>query len=254
MARPRGKSKFFNYGKASHKAHSAKMARARANGKSGNVRKGSRRSRPTALSHSPNTFPKNLYTKLTYTDLDQINCVGGTIGQLTYNINDCFDPYNPIGGHQPRFFDALCGPQGGGAPYSNFRVFGCLVDLTFINLDPTVDQAEAFCHWRLSNDSQLTDILDIGEVYNTKHRTVGSGNSAKGIRRIKKFIKMAPMLGVKDLKDDPNTLGSDTASPSELVQLDIGVQPFELVNVTYDVITKLTYFVQFTNQVYITKS
>lgn len=203
------------------------------------------------ISRSPSTpFPRNFYTCLNYQDLIVLNITTGVLAQLTYNINDLYDPYAAIGGHQPRYFDTFIGPDNSGAPYKQFRVFGCRVSATFINTAATDDQAQVFLHWRDANGQQIADIIDMGEVPNMAQRTIGPANSAKGIVKLKKYISMKSMLGVKDIKDDENTLGSDAGQPADLVKLDLGAQPYALANAQYYVVLKLKFYCQFTNQTF----
>lgn len=204
---------------------------------------------PSSLSVS-GPFGKNYYTRLCYTDLLQLDSVGGNIAQLTYRLNDCYDPYAGAGGHQPRFFDAFCGPNNGGAPYGSFRVFAAHAEFTLLNTDVVGDWAQMFIHWRTSQSAPIVDIEDMGEVPNMMSCSMAGGNSPSGARKLSKYVKIAPMLGDVLLKDDPSTIGSTTFSPGSLVLLDVGYVPMALVNASMYATIKITYYVQFFDQVY----
>lgn len=207
-----------------------------------------------ATASVPSPFGKNYFTRLVYQDLLEINAVGGVVAQLSYRINDCFDPYSGIGGHQPRFFDAFCGPNGGGAPYDQFRVFAALVEFTCLNTDVTGDWSQMFIHWRTGQASTIVDIVDMGEAPNTLSCSMAGGNSPSGARKLTKYIKMAPMLGVKDLRDDEASIGDVNNSPTSLVLMDVGFSPMQLVNATMLATIQITFYVQFMDQVYPTVS
>lgn len=202
----------------------------------------------------PTPFGKNYYTKLVYADLLSLSSVGGTVAQLTYRLNDCFDPYTGAGGHQPRFFDAFCGPNGGGAPYYSFRVFAAEVTFTLLNTDATGDWSQMFMHWRGPNASQLVDIVDVEELENTISTPMAGENSPSGVRELKKYFKIAPILGHKDLKDVDESAGDVNTYPAEVAYVDVGFIPMDLVNATMLATLQIVYHVQFFDQTYPSQS
>jgi len=79
-------------------------------------------------------FPQRLHTKLRYVDELTLSTTAGanTFGaETTYRMNDLYDPYFPVGGHQPYGFDQIT-PW-----YFRYIVTKCDIKLTFY--DPSDD-------------------------------------------------------------------------------------------------------------------
>lgn len=53
----------------------------------------------------------------------------GPITHLLY-VNSAYDPETAVGGHQPRWFDTLCGATGGASVYNKYTVTDASVKLT----------------------------------------------------------------------------------------------------------------------------
>jgi hypothetical protein len=61
-----------------------------------------------------------------YTDTVTLSSTSGALVQKQFRLNSLFDPDLTGTGHQPRYFDQLCG---GAGPYSKYRVTHCNVTL-----------------------------------------------------------------------------------------------------------------------------
>lgn len=76
-------------------------------------------------------FPDKMVTNLRY--VDNINLTGATsaIGSYVFSMNSAYDPDVTSTGHQPMYFDQLCGAVGT-APYSRYRVLGAKTTVTYM--------------------------------------------------------------------------------------------------------------------------
>lgn len=169
-------------------------------------------------------FPARKFVKFNYFDNLNISCAASTIGQIEYRANGMFDPYVAFGGHSPRYFQTFLGPNNSGAPYQNFRVHGCYVELTFVNTVVSDDEVIVFMHWRNNNASQLGGLIDIGEAPNTISTLLGMGAGTPPVT-MSKYIKIAPILGIEELEDDETTAGDYQGDPLQSVRFDVGGFP-----------------------------
>lgn len=79
-------------------------------------------------------FPQRLNTKLEYVDeltLSTQSTLATFGGEIAFRLNSLFDPYFPVGGHQPYGFDQL------NTIYFRYQVHRCMVEVTFS--DPSSD-------------------------------------------------------------------------------------------------------------------
>jgi len=80
-------------------------------------------------------FPDTFSTKVKYADVFTLTGGVGAIGNQVFTVNSLFDPDLSGIGHQPMWFDQICGPQGT-APYGRYRVKGAKVKVTFATVSP----------------------------------------------------------------------------------------------------------------------
>lgn len=195
-------------------------------------------------------FPAQLFTKLKYYDLEEISITTSAINGFTYNLNSLFDPYFTGGGIQPRFFDTLCGPDAGPAPYNKYRVMGAKVRVSFLN-DNTSGGTIGMVgmHWRDAANSAPGSIYDLQEMPNSKTRLFGTLGANQGIVTLKKYISMKQILAVKDMRDDEDSAAQYNADPAALVRLDCLYQPYgSLVTTTVFMQVNITFYCQFFEQ------
>lgn len=79
-------------------------------------------------------FPQRLYTRLEYVDeltLSTQSTLSTFGSEYAFRLNSLFDPYFPVGGHQPYGFDQLT------SIYGRYMVHKCTVEVTFS--DPSSD-------------------------------------------------------------------------------------------------------------------
>lgn len=100
------------------------------------VRTNARQSTAASRSAIPRTmgndfgFPDKMVTNLRYVDAINLTGAVGTVGANVFRMNSCYDPDLTGTGHQPMYFDQICGAVGS-APYSKFRVIGSRITVKF---------------------------------------------------------------------------------------------------------------------------
>lgn len=75
-------------------------------------------------------YPDKLVTSLRYVDTFNLTGAAGAIGANVFRMNSLFDPDFTGLGHQPYFYDQLCGATGN-APYNKYRVIGSKMTVRF---------------------------------------------------------------------------------------------------------------------------
>lgn len=88
-------------------------------------------------------YPDKLVTKLRYVDKVLLDAAVEGIGANVFRMNSLFDPDFTGVGHQPMYFDQLCGAVGS-APYSRYRVLGSKMTVTF---SPKVESFPALAQY-----------------------------------------------------------------------------------------------------------
>lgn len=71
-------------------------------------------------------FPKSIKARLRYCDQIGFTHPVGVLDSEIYRMNSLFDPFYGTGGHQPRYFDQLCGT----GLYLHYVVVGCKYTIT----------------------------------------------------------------------------------------------------------------------------
>lgn len=76
-------------------------------------------------------FPDKLVTTLRYVDTIRLTGAAGVPGANTFRMNSLNDPDLSGVGHQPMYYDQLCGASGT-APYSRYRVLGSKITVKYM--------------------------------------------------------------------------------------------------------------------------
>lgn len=195
-------------------------------------------------------FSPSLYTKLKYFDIEEVTTSSSSLTGWGYRLNSLNDPDFTGTGAQPRFFDTLCGNDGANQPYGKYRVFGAKVTVSWMN-DNTSGTSLGLVamSWRNANNSAPGSLADILELPNTKYRDIGVVNANNGKAILKKYIPIAPLLGIKDLRDEDGTAALYNANPADQAILDLFYQPYALgVSTTIFFRISITYYCQFFEQ------
>lgn len=193
-------------------------------------------------------FPPRLFTALTYSQKFTLGQLIGGVPQVqTFRANSLFDPDQSGVGHQPRYFDSLCGPDGSTAPYHNYRVHACKVKLTIWQLVESSNAAAGLIAIipRQDTASTVDSFDEMSERAYSKTKAVGT-YMAKAVYNMKHYIKNKVLLGHRDLQDVDECAGTYAASPSEQVLVDIVICAADNATTLGAYFTiQLTYFTEF---------
>lgn len=129
-------------------------------------------------------FPDKLRTRLRYADT--ISLTGG-IATNVFRLNSLYDPDLSGVGHQPCWFDQLCGTVGS-APYYKYRVLGSKLKATFTPVSPPSLAAANYSPTLVfvdgSNQASLSYTSAVGVMENSGSKYAilqdkGGGNNSK---------------------------------------------------------------------------
>lgn len=164
-------------------------------------------------------YPDKLVTSLRYVDNIALTAALGNIGSNVYRMNSCFDPDLSGVGHQPMFFDQLCGPIGS-APYSRYRVISSRITVTFMALTQSQPGTTLFGPFMVGlaaqNSSGLygTTVSSLCEASNTVWTHMGTKDGGNNLKKLTATYVPSRDLGMNDGDD---TLGAlYNANPTEV--------------------------------------
>lgn len=191
-------------------------------------------------------FPPRLFTALTYSErFSLVQLVGGTPGVYTFRGNSLNDPNLSGAGHQPRYFDTLCGADGTAAPYHNYRVHAVKVKFTVWSItgDGTFTGMLAIIP-RQDTASTVDSFDEMQERAYSRTKTIGTVYTKPTV--MKHYIKNKVLLGHKDLSDVDECAAVYNANPTEQTFIDFVVCCVDPDNtVTAYASVQLTYFTEF---------
>lgn len=169
-------------------------------------------------------FPDKMVTTLRYVDNVALSATSNGVGSNVFRMNSLFDPDLSGSGHQPMYFDQICGPIGT-APYSRYRVIsskitcrftqinvpsGTIVSGTAVNYGPIVVGLAA------TNQSGLygTSVSALCEASNSTWTYLGDKGAGSNQKTLTATYIPSRDLGTNDGDD---TLGAlYNANPTEV--------------------------------------
>lgn len=182
------------------------------------------------------TFPARLKTNLVYNINSYMSCDNSQLAQLFYRLNSPYDPDAAVGGNQPYYFDTLCGANGTGAPYAKFRVLWTKFHVEFYNQFSTQAAMQVGAGVALDLNSVASSaagmqllcerggfkVLPLLPAYSTGNQCGLHG-----------FVSHKDMLGVKDIKDADDQIGTyATNPPGSIIHLMIFAGPLDWADTT----------------------
>lgn len=175
-------------------------------------------------SGEPQAFPKNRKVHMRYIDTIALDpSVGGGIAQLTWKLNDIFDPYQTGAGHQPNGHDEW------GQFYGNYVVQSCGVKLTACsNTNQTHTMSPSYLVASLGVTptlvtADLQDIIEQGDR-TTKWAMIPQNNS-HGPTVINHYFSAKNFFNISDIKDNADDIGAlYFNSPDKVCYLNIASQ------------------------------
>lgn len=152
-------------------------------------------------------FPDSLRTKIKYADVLTLTGGAGIVGSDVYNMNGCADPYVGVGGHQPMWFDQLCGAQGS-APYARYRVNGSRIKVTFSIVSPPSLAAVNVAPVVVGLSSQRSSVLTASstaallESSNCNTRILGDKGSGASTVTVYESYNPKTAFGIESTEDE----------------------------------------------------
>jgi len=201
--------------------------------------------------HKNGPFAPIMNTNLKYGDNISLTHTLGSIGITTYRLNSLYDVDQTGAGHQPRYYDTLCGADAGSAPYEQYLVKGARYTVKFVNTNSSgTSIGYVACRVRSGTSDALTtaDFQAMQELPLTKWKIIQTHDGAGNIQTISGAVSIAKVLGVKDITDLEEARMTYNANPgsTESVYLDIMYYPLDgSTSATIRAIPEITYFVQF---------
>jgi len=133
--------------------------------------------------------------------------------ELAYRLNSLYDPYFPVGGHQPYGFDQLTGI------YARYQVNKTHVEITFS--DPSSDGLVVACFAKNLNDANTLVNATISAAM--ERPTVWCkplNNTGSQVVSFRKSYDLAESIGMSKLQYEcswPNTSALVSADPTQVV-------------------------------------
>ncbi len=167
-------------------------------------------------------FPQRLNTRLEYVDELTLNTQStlSTFGsEYAFRLNSLFDPYFPVGGHQPYGYDQL------NTIYGRYQVHKTAVEITFS--DPSSDGLVAACFAKNLNDANTLVNATIAAAM--ERPTVWCkpvNNTGSQTVVFRKNYDMAESIGLSKMQYEcswPSTSALVSTDPTQLLYFIIAV-------------------------------
>lgn len=215
-------------------------------------RKSYRRSKHTQLVFRPmkgpsTPFPPTLFTTMTYSKtFNFLQSISGTPDTVVFRANGPYDPEVVLSGGQPRYYDTLLGPEGGTAPYTQYRVHSSKIVATIWPFSANANQGNCLLSImpRRSTHTSVSSLQEMTERAYSRTMSMTTVGSYKP-RKLSSYCKIKTILGHKDLMDVDASAARYNTVPAEEVYWDIslcdvqGAVPAEIT-----VQLTITYFLQ----------
>lgn len=163
-------------------------------------------------------FPASQIVKLKYADVITLDCGVNAFAQDIYRANSVFDPYEPIGGHQPMRFDQWADS------YNHYTVLSSKMTMTYAGTGITANGIPSWYGIILTDEvlgtgiySTITDVFENKNV--TNPRICGSYLYGQGSPNkawvVSKNFSSTKFFGTKDTADGAAYGALINANPSK---------------------------------------
>lgn len=196
-------------------------------------------------------FPVVLNTQLLYGDNISLTHTLGSIGITTYRLNSLYDVDLTSTGHQPRYYDTLCGADLSSAPYQQYLVKGARYSVKFVNTNSSgASIGYVACRVRNGNSDALTtaDYQAMQEMPMTQWKIIQTHDGAGNVQVLSGRVSMAKVIGVKDILDYEGVRLPYNSNPQtgDGVYLDIMYFPLDgTTSATIRAIPEIKFYCQF---------
>lgn len=160
-------------------------------------------------------FPDSKHIAFNYAQDFSMTAV--TLGNSThaFRVNSLYDVDATAGGHQPRYFDTLCGADNGHAPYQSYIVKAAKLT-AYVRSASSSWMAVSLTMHR-STVSGPADINEARERGDTVVKMLPPLGTGTGAVKIMMYRKMKDIFAVKDLEDYGAARASYNANPTSQV-------------------------------------
>lgn len=209
------------------------------------VRRRNYRKRPMRMYKrvGANPVPLRMRTKLKYVDTLTANIAAGG-NSYWYYQNSLYDPYVPVGGHQPLYFDQYA------AMYGYYRVYGMAYNVEFQTVSTTGHLTA--CVYPQADNNVAGSVSAAAERKQCKF--IGFSNQYRS--RLKGYISIHNVWAVsrKEVSIDDEFAAAVTTDPVKKAYLFI--QTFNPTAVALDIVLtlKITYYCEFFRPITVSQS
>jgi len=167
-------------------------------------------------------FKRDYYCTLKYNDTFLLSSIAGSTVVQTYSLNSLYDTDVTGTGHQPRYYDTLCGADGGSAPYGSYRVTTATVSVRFMNNNSGVSSiGYVGMRPRLPTATTTASVAYPNELPHVSYTMLNISTGMSNYKVMKRTFRMATIIGCKDIKDNEDSSAAYNASPVQQVYLDV---------------------------------
>lgn len=189
-------------------------------------------------------FSRERNAKLTVEYNTSITSTTGAFTGLSNNlkINSAANPLGAMSANQPRYYDTLCGADGGGGVYRRYVVYGAKVSAICYNADKVGEVG--IIGYKNSAPASMRELSERPDCYS---KILEASTGSKTIVRLSKYYAMNKLLGVsrKDYIDDDTHLAEYNADPSEVCFSNIYYQATGAQTSSITIKLKITLYVKF---------
>lgn len=193
-------------------------------------------------------FPENLWTEVVYSDQFSLTCTAGLTQRYLFVLNGLFDPNYTGTGTQPRYFDTLCGANNSSAPYRSYVVKAAKMKVIAFGTGPDTTGMTSIVSLTSmpSTSSGPSSVTEQMQRNDTNYSFFSYYGGGKPVCTVTRTTEIAPVLGIKDVEDDPAAKASYNANPSDAVYGVVAVTPMnQSTEVVINCNVEIRYWVKF---------
>lgn len=193
-------------------------------------------------------FPRSLRTQVTYADNYTQTITAGAPYNYLFSTGSLYDPNVTSTGNQPRFFDTLCGANGGSAPYTSYRVFGSTINIRVIATGSDSIACRGWVGIGLFDTSSTgpSTAAEMNARADFRTKYIGYWGSGHDMCEMTRSMRQKDLFDIKDIRDQQECGAVYNASPVLDGRWCVTIVPSdETASRTYQVFLKITYDCEF---------